>query len=65
MHLINGAQFLSITTLFLLSATSSPAPVIAIVPLTSVYTSRILDLRIVVLNLISLPVVCPQPNFLF
>ena len=43
MHLVNGAQFLNITPLFLssarLAAASSPAPVIVIVPLTSMYAS--------------------------
>ena len=41
--LVNGAQFLNITLLFLLSAVlaaaSSPALVIVIVPLTSTYES--------------------------
>ena len=43
MDLINGAQFLNITPLFLSSdcfaASSSPAPVIVIVPLISMYAS--------------------------
>ena len=43
MHLVNGAQFLNVTPLFLssahLTAASSPAPVIVIVPLTSMYKS--------------------------
>ena len=38
MHLLNGAQFLNVTPLFLsstrLAAASSPAPVIVIVPFT-------------------------------
>ena len=58
MHLVNGAQFLNVTPLFLSSAcftaASTPAPVIVIVPLTSIYESPKLDLSIVVLNLISL-----------
>ena len=41
MHLVNGAQFLNVTPLSLssscLAAASSPAPVIVIVPLTSMY----------------------------
>ena len=41
MHLVNGAQFLNITPLFLSSnhfaASSSPAPVIVIVPFASMY----------------------------
>ena len=41
MHLVNGAQFLNVTPLFLssarLAAASSPAPVIFIVPFTSMY----------------------------
>ena len=64
MHLVDGAQFLNITPLFLSSAhvavASSPAPVIVIVPLTSIYESaqsHKLDLSIVVLNLMSLQVV--------
>ena len=43
MNLVNGAQFLNVTPLFLssarLAAASSPAPVIVIVPLTSMYES--------------------------
>ena len=43
MHLVNGAQFLNIMPLFLSSnrfaASSSPAPVIVIVPFTSIYAS--------------------------
>ena len=43
LELIDGAQFLNITPSFLsfayLAATSSPAPVIVIVPLTSMYAS--------------------------
>ena len=43
MHLVNGAQCLNITPLFLsfahLAATSSPAPVIAIVSLKIIYAS--------------------------
>ena len=42
-HLVNGAQFLNNTPLFLssarLAAASSPPPVIAIVPYTSMYES--------------------------
>ena len=43
MHLVNGAQFVDVTPLFLssvrLAAASSPAPVIVIVPFTSMYQS--------------------------
>ena len=43
MHLVNGAQFLNVTFLSLssacLAAASSPAPVIVIVPFTSMYQS--------------------------
>ena len=43
MHLVNGAQFLNVTPLSVSSACLSPAlapaPVIAIVPLTSMYDS--------------------------
>ena len=43
MQSANGAQFLNITPLFLSSAcfaaSSAPAPVIVIVPLTRMYTS--------------------------
>ena len=43
MHLVNGAQSLNVTPLFLssacLAAASTPAPVIVIVPLTSIYES--------------------------
>ena len=43
MHLVNGAQFLNITPLFLssncLAAASSPAPAIVIVALTNMYAS--------------------------
>ena len=43
MHLVNGAQFLNITPLFLssnhLAASSSPEPAIVIVPFTSIYAS--------------------------
>ena len=43
MHLVNSAQFLNVTPLFLssarLAAASSPVPVIVIVPLTSMYES--------------------------
>ena len=43
MHLVNGAQFLNITPLFLSSnrfaASLSHSPVIVIVPLTSMYAS--------------------------
>ena len=43
MHLTDGAQFLNITPLSLssayLAAGSSPAPVIVIVPFTSIYAS--------------------------
>ena len=43
MHLVNGAQFLNVTPLSLssarLAAPSSPAPVIVILPLTSMYAS--------------------------
>ena len=43
MHLVNGAQFLNITPLFLSSnrfvASSFPAPVIVMVPFTSMYAS--------------------------
>ena len=66
MYLVNGAQFLNITSLFLSSncfaASSSPAPVIVIVPLTSTYASAYShksDPSIVVLNLISLLVYVP------
>ena len=42
-HLVNGVQFLNVTPLFLLSArlavASSPAPVIVIVPFTTMYES--------------------------
>ena len=43
MHLVNGAQFLNVTPLFLslayLAAASSAAPVTNIVPFTSMYES--------------------------
>ena len=43
MHLLNGAQLLNITSVFLSSnrftASLSPAPLIVIVPLTSMYVS--------------------------
>ena len=43
MHLVNGAQFLNVTPLFLSSAhlvaASSPAAVIVIVPFTSMHES--------------------------
>ena len=43
LQLVNGAQFLNITPLFLsfvcLVAASSPTPVIIILPLTSIYAS--------------------------
>ena len=43
LQVLNGAQFLNITPLFLssacLAAASSPAPVIVILPLTSIYAS--------------------------
>ena len=43
MHLVNGAQFLNVTPLSLSSArfaaSSSPSPVIVIVPFTSIYAS--------------------------
>ena len=43
LQLVNGAQFLNITPLFFssprLDAASSPAPLIVIVPLTSIYAS--------------------------
>ena len=43
MHLVNGAQFLNITPLFLssnyLAAASSPALVIVTAPLTNMYAS--------------------------
>ena len=43
MHLVNGAQFLNVTPLSLssarLAAPSAPAPVIVILPLTSIYGS--------------------------
>ena len=43
MHLVNGVQFLNVTPLSLssacLTAASSPAPVIVIVPFTSIYES--------------------------
>ena len=43
MHLVNAAQFLNVTPLFLscarLAAVSSPVPVIVIVPFTSMYES--------------------------
>ena len=43
MHLVNGAQFLNVTPLFFssarLAAASSQAPVIVIVPFTSMYES--------------------------
>ena len=62
MHLVNGAQFLNITLLFLSSnrftASLSPASVIVMVPFTSMYASvysHKLDFSIVFLNLISLP----------
>ena len=68
MDLVNGAQFLNITPSFLssarLAAALSPAPVIVIVPLVSIYASawsHKLDLSIVLLNLISLPV--PYDSF--
>ena len=66
MYLVNGAQFLNITPLFLLSnyfaASSFSAPVTVILPLTSINASALshkLDLSIVVLNLISLFVYVP------
>ena len=59
MHLVNGAQSLNVTPLFLssacLAATLSPAPVIVIVPFTSMYESaksHRFHLSIVVFNLI-------------
>ena len=43
MHLVNCAQFLNVTPLFLssncLAAASSPVPVIVILPLTNMYAS--------------------------
>ena len=43
LHLVNGAQFLNVSPLFLssarLAAASSPAPVIVIVPFTNIYES--------------------------
>ena len=61
MRFANGAQFLNITPLFVLSArlaaAAYPAPAIFIVPLISIYESaqsHKLDFSIVVLNLISL-----------
>ena len=61
MHLVNGAQFLIVTPLSLssccLSPALSPAPVIGMVPFTSMDQSALshrLDLSIVVLNLTSL-----------
>ena len=55
MYLVNGAQFLNVTSLSLSSACSAsalaPAPVIVIVPLASMFespSSHRLDLRIVV-----------------
>ena len=61
MHLVNRAQFLNVTPLFLssarLAAASSPAQVIVIFPFTSMHESAEshgFDLSIVVLNLISL-----------
>ena len=43
MHLVNGAQFLNTTSLFLLSAclaaASSPVAAVVIAPLTSIYAS--------------------------
>ena len=43
MHLVNGAQFLNVTPLFLssncLAATLSPTPVIVSLPLTNIYAS--------------------------
>ena len=61
MHLVNGAQFLNVTPLFLssvcLAAALSPAPVIVIAHFTSMYesaSSHRFDFSIVVLNLISL-----------
>ena len=42
-HVVNGAEFLNVTPLFLSSArlavASSPGPVIVIVPFTSIYES--------------------------
>ena len=56
---MNGAQFLNFTPLFLssnrLAASSAPAPVIVMVPLTSIYASLLLHklgLNIEILNLI-------------
>ena len=44
MHLVNSAQFLNVTPLFLssnyLAALSFPTPAIVIVPFTSMYASR-------------------------
>ena len=44
MHLVNGAQFLNITTLYRSSArfaaSSSPSQVIVIVPFASIYASE-------------------------
>ena len=64
LQLINGAQFLNITPLFLLSAclavASAPAPVIVFLTLASIYVSpqsHKLDYNIVVLNVMSLLVV--------
>ena len=59
MQSVNGTQFLKITILFLssnqLAVSSFPAPVIVIVPFTSIYASLYshkCDLNIEVLNLI-------------
>ena len=61
MHVVNGAQFLNVAPLSLSSACLASAlvsaPVIVIVPFTSMYESaesHRLDLSIVVLNLMSL-----------
>ena len=61
LQLINGAQFLNITPLFpssyCLFAAVSPASVIFVLPLTSIYASlqsHKLDFSIAVLNLMSL-----------
>ena len=66
MHLVNGAQFLNVAPLSLsstrLTAPSSPALVIVILPLTSMHASaqsHKLDLSIEVLNVISLLVYVP------
>ena len=59
MYYINDAQFLNITPLFILSAhfaaSAAPAPLLVIVPLTSMYASLLshnFDIIIEVLNLI-------------